>query len=235
MKNSTWYNELGFYNNPFSIKPAAFHNELMGHDQIIKDINKKVADSSIIFVSGDYGAGKTTALKGIIDEFKGKKRVIYYNCNQSESSIDYDGLLTNVSWWRKLLGIRKKNMIILLDEAQDMNKKDIERVKKYYEEDFFKSVILVSKKEDMKLTKELEELIAENKFEFGNIDKTDAVRMIRRRIGKLKFISDQDIIKIFNKNSNPRVFLRNCEDVCRHAFEKGSKAVAEAHIKKALR
>ena len=234
MKKLVWYQELGFFNNPFSIKPAAFHNELMGLNQIIKEINNKVAGSNIIFISGGYGTGKTTVLKKIINEFKGKKRVIYYNYNQSERSIDYDELLTNVSWWRKLFGIRKKNMIILLDEAQDMNKKDIEQVKKYHEEGFFKSVILVSKKEDMKLTKELEEIIVENKFELGNIDKTDAVKMMRRRIGKLKFISDKNIIKIFNKNTNPRVFLRNCEDVCRYAFENDSKEATEEHIKKVL-
>ena len=164
----------------------------------------------------------------------GKKQVIYYNCNQSEKSIDFDELLTDMNWWRRLFGIRKKNMIILLDEVQDMNKKDIEQVKKYHEEGFFKSVILVSKKEDMELTKELEEIIVENKFELGNIDKTDAVKMIRRRIGKLKFISDKNIIRIFNKNTNPRVFLRNCEDVCRYAFENDSNEATEEHIKEVL-
>lgn len=235
MKKLVWYQELGFFNNPFSIKPAAFHNELMGYNQTIKEINKKVEDSNIIFISGDYGTGKTTVLKKIINEFKGKKRVIYYNCNQSDKSIDFDELLTNVSWWRKLLGMRKKNMIILLDEAQDMNKKDLKQVKAYYDEGFFKSVIFVSKKEDMKLTKELEELTSKNKFKIGNIDKTEAVKIIRKRIGNLKFISDQNIIKIFNKNTNPRVLLKNCEDVCRYAFENGPKEVTEKHIKKVLR
>ena len=234
MKKLVWYQELGFFNNPFSIKPAAFHNELMGLNQIIKEINNKVAGSNIIFISGGYGTGKTTVLKKIINEFKGKKRVIYYNYNQSERSIDYDELLTNVSWWRKLFGIRKKNMIILLDEAQDMNKKDLTQIKAYYDEGFFKSVIFVSKEEDMKLTKELEELTGKNKFRIGNVDKTEAVKIIRKRIGNLKFISDQNIIKIFNKNKNPRSFLKNCEDVCRNAFENGSKKATEEHIKKVL-
>ena len=234
MKKLTWFHELGFFNNPFSIKPAAFHNELMGYNQTIKQINKKIEDSNIIFISGDYGTGKTTVLKKIINEFKGKKRVIYYNCNQSDKSIDFDELLTNVSWWRKLLGVRKKNMIILLDEAQDMNKKDLEQINAYYDEGFFKSVIFVSKEEDMKLTKELEELTGKNKFRIGNVDKTEAVKIIRKRIGNLKFISDQNIIMIFNKNKNPRSFLKNCEDVCRNAFENGSKKATEGHIKKVL-
>ena len=128
-----------------------------------------------------------------------------------------------------MLGMRKKNMIILLDEAQDMIKKDVEQAKNYHDEGFFKSVIFVSKKED--ITKELEDLIGKNKFKLGIIDKTEAVRIVRKRIGNLKFISDQNIIKIFNKNNNPRIFLKNCEDICRYAFENDSKEVTEEHIK----
>ena len=86
MKKLTWFHELGFFDNPFSIKPAAFDNELMGYSQVIKEINDKVAGSYIVFISGEYGTGKTTVLKKIINEFKGKKQVIYYNYNQSEKS-----------------------------------------------------------------------------------------------------------------------------------------------------
>ena len=53
MKKLTWYHELGFFDNPFSIKPAAFHNELMGQDQMLKEINKKIKDSSMVLISGE--------------------------------------------------------------------------------------------------------------------------------------------------------------------------------------
>lgn len=87
--------------------------------------------------------------------------------------------------------------------------------------------------EIIKLTEELEKSI--NKFKLGNISREEAVEMIRKRIGSLRFISDQNIIKIFNKSTNPRAFLKNSENVCRYAFEKGDKEVAEKHIKKVLR
>ena len=44
----------------------------------------------------------------------------------------------------------------------------------------------------------------------------------------------QNIIKILNKDTNTRIFLKNCEDVCRYAFENGDKEVTEEHIKKIL-
>ena len=233
MKKLTWYHELGFFNNPFSIKPAAFHNELMGYDNVVNEINQKIEESNIILIKGGYGTGKTTVLKKIINEFKGKKRVIYYNCNQSDRSINFDKLLIGAGgFWRKLFRIRKKNMIVLLDEAQDMIKKDIKAIKTYYDDGFFKSVIFVSKRED--LTKELKNLAGNNNFKLGNIGKTEAVKLIRKRIGSLKFISDQNIIKIFNKDTNPRAFLKNCEDVCRYGFEQGDKKVTDEHIKEVL-
>jgi len=233
MKKLTWYHELGFFNNPLSIKPAAFDNDLKGYDKIIKEINKQIACLNNVFIYGKYGSGKTTLLKGIINEFKGRKQVIYYNCNQSEKSINFDKLLINAgSFLRRLFRIRKKNMIILLDEAQDMNKKDIQNVIKYYGEGFFKSVVFVSTKDDVEVMKEMEQFIGKNRFMVGNINKQEAVELIRKRIGNLKLISDDDIIKIFNKNRNPRTFLRNCENVMRAAFEDSKKKVTEKYIKK---
>lgn len=108
----------------------------------------------------------------------------------------------------------------------------MQQVKGYYDEGFFKSVVFVSRKEDLKLAEELEELTSKNNFKLGNIDKAEAVRMVRKRIGNLKFISDQNIIKIFSKDNNTRAFLKNCEDACRYAFESGSKGVTDEHIQK---
>ncbi len=133
------------------------------------------------------------------------------------------------------LELGKKNMIILLDEAQDLNKKDMKQIINYYDSGFFKSVVLVSKEEDMKLTENLVELINENKFKLGNLTDIEAIKMIRNRVGNLKFISDEAILKIFYKNKNSRVFLKNCEDVCKYTFELGDKTIEEQHVEEILK
>ncbi|MFH0808535.1 MAG: AAA family ATPase [archaeon] len=239
MQKLTWYNELGFFNNPFSIKPAVFHNELFGNSFAISRIAKKLEEPGIVFVSGEFGTGKTSALKKLIAEFKGGvfsgKKVIYYNCNQSDRSIDYDRLLINSGGFlRRLFGIRKKNMIILLDEMQDMNRKDLNRVKEYYDNGFFRSVVLVSKYDDLNLTEDLDYEIGSSRFKLGNMTKNEAIMMIRKRIGNLKFISDEMILKIFSKDENSRNFLKNCEDVCRVAFESGASEVSKEHVVEVL-
>jgi len=137
-------------------------------------------------------------------------------------------------FFRRLFGIRRKEMIIFLDEMQDMNQKDLDQVKKYYDDGFFKSVVFVSKYDDLDLGEDLEYLIGKNKFKLGNMTKPEAVKMVRERIGNLKFVSDSMIVKIFEKDKNSRSFLKNCEDVCRVAFEDESSEVLDDHVLKVL-
>lgn len=232
MKKITWYHKLGFDKNPFSIKPAAFHNNIFGYDKILQDINTKINDSNILFVHGAYGAGKTTILKGIINTFKGKRRVIYYNCNKAEGSINFDRLLFNAGgFFDKLFRIKRKNKILLLDEAQDLNKKDIFNIKAYFENRLFNSVILVSKKTDINLPKDLKKLIGkDNNYNLGILSQDEAITLIRKRIGDLQFLPDSTVLKIFKKNKNPRDFLKNCEEVCRNAFDLGADKVTDKHV-----
>lgn len=244
MKKLTWYHKLGFSSNPFSIKPAAFHNELLGYEAKVEDIIDQISDSNIIFIFGKYGTGKTSVLKRVIDEFRARKRgfftgkkVIYYSCNQSDESIDFDKLLVGAGGFlSRLFAIRKKNMIILIDEAQNLNKKDVRGVKEYHEKGFFKSVVFVSSEEgSLKLSNELKKLIGKNKYLFGNLNQEEAVDLVRGRIGDLHFISDDIIVMILRRNRNPRAFLKNCEDVCRHAFEQDADVVTGEHVRYALK
>ena len=236
MEKTTWYQEFGFYNNPFSMKPGAYSNDIYGQEDIIKDIIAKVANSNVLYVTGPYGTGKTSILKRIIQEFKGKKRIIYYNCNQKEKSINFDDLLINAGgFFNRLFGIRKKNMILLLDEVQDLNKKDMHLLVEYYKLGFFKSAILASKKDDIELSNELTETIGRNHYDLREITPEEAIKIVRKRIGPIGFITDEMIVKIFKKNKNPRAFLKNCEDVCRFSYESGAKKVSEKDIDLALK
>jgi ABC-type cobalamin/Fe3+-siderophores transport system ATPase subunit len=207
----------------------------MGYDSIIEDINNKIEGSSLVFVKGPYGTGKTTIMKGVISRFGGKRQVIYYNCNKSEKSIDYDTLLINAGGFiRRFFYIRKKDMILILDEAQDMNQKDIKQIKKYHDEGFLKSVIFVSSNDKLKLSKDVDDLLSGNKYVLGNITNKDAVKIVKSRIGDLDIISDTNIIMIFEKDKNPRSFLKNCEEVFRYAVDKDKDKIIQADIKKVL-
>ena len=114
----TWYNRLGFYSNPFSIKPAAFHNEVIGNSGVVDRVVEHISKGRFVFVEGDYGNGKTLLLKRIVKEFGGRRQLAYYSCNRAEKRLGVDSILKGrYRILGKVLGLKGKRMVLLLDEA----------------------------------------------------------------------------------------------------------------------
>ena len=87
---------------------------------------------------------------------------------------------------------------------------------------------------DIEMTPELESFIGNNKIKVGEINEDEAVKIIRKRIGEIGIISDKMLAKVFSKDKNPRAFLKNCEDLCRYAYENGEEEVKEKYINEIL-
>jgi predicted AAA+ superfamily ATPase len=129
MMSDLWYRELGFKENPFSIKPAALHDEVIAYD--LEEIYDKVEYGDVVFIEGPFGMGKSTILKNIINEFGGDKRIVYYSANRSDGKIDFNKVLTsNQGFLGKVLGMKPKDVVLLLDEAEHMSAQDFDEVKK---------------------------------------------------------------------------------------------------------
>lgn len=233
----TWYNQLGFYNNPFSIKPAAYHDEVLGHNGILDEVLDKIRSGNVLFVEGEYGTGKTTILKRIISEFGGKKRVVYYSCNRSENGLDVERLIKGGrSFFGKIFSRNPKNMILLLDEVQDLTKEDCESLQHSFDDKVFKSIILVSKNyKSVNFGNGLKGFIGKNIIKMKKFNNDEAVEFVRKRIGNLKILSD-NIIKSLNKRAdgNPRKLLKNCEEACKYAAENFEDEINEEIVKKVL-
>lgn len=233
-----WYRQLGFYNNPFSIKPAAYHDNLFGYDTAISYVIKKIKEGGIIFVEGEYGAGKSTLLKKIVHAYGGKKEVIYYSFNVADQKIDTQGLIEGrKGFWSFLFSGDETNLILLLDEAQDMTKEDSEEVMKAFNEKKFKTMVLVSK--DLKkinFENGMKKAMGrDNVIRLSKLSEEAAIKLIRKRIGNTKLLSDAMIKTILKKSDyNPRHLLKNCEEVCKYAVENIEDVVKEEHVKKVL-
>ena len=118
-----WYRELGFHNNPFSIKPAQFKNAVTGYD--LKGVFDKIDKGQMLFLEGQYGFGKTTILKHLIRAYGGRKEVIYYNCNRAESTIGTESLLKGkYGRFMRIFSGLPDNMILLLDEVEKLSQED---------------------------------------------------------------------------------------------------------------
>jgi predicted ATPase len=228
-----WYQEVGFSGNPFSIKPAAFHNELYGYN--VEEILNKVREGKILFIEGEFGKGKTTLLKKIIKEFGGKRKLIYYSCNRVEDNLDIKKLIDErPGFFSKLFGFVPNDMILLLDEVQDIPEEDSLKILEHYNRNF-KSIVMVSSKyKEIKFSNGLKEVIGENIITLKDLSDDDAIRLIRKRIGD-RLLSDDQIKEISKLSKhNPRLLLKNCEKVCRYGVDLGYDSIRDNHIKKAL-
>lgn len=229
---SVWFRELGFHSNPFSIKPAAFTDDVLGFDSVVDEISYGILNGKVVLLDGDYGNGKSTILKRLLNDFGGKKEVIYYSCNRKEGALDVKALLNGrYGFVGELFDIKPKDMILLLDEAQELVQKDYERIYPYYQEGYLKSVVLVGK--DIKkenVTGGMKSGVTE--VLIGQLNEDLAVKIIRKRIGDLPLLPDLVVRKIYQKSGdNVRVLLKTCEDVCKSAVESGRRKVNEEYLK----
>ncbi len=235
MEDKIWYRELGYYNNPFSIKPAAFTDKVHGYEELVNEIVTNIHASGLLFIEGDYGEGKTTILKRLINEFGGHRKVIYFSCNRIEQRLNVKKLLNDkYGFFGRLLDLQPKNMILLLDEAQMLDDKDYEKLMRYYESGNFLSVVFVGKQYDpTTLPERLRRLIKVVRLE--KLSNDDAVKLIKLRVGSLQLLDDETIAYVFNKvGMNPRMLLKACEELCRMAFERGDKKVTIQMVDKLL-
>ncbi|MFT4311943.1 MAG: AAA family ATPase [Candidatus Woesearchaeota archaeon] len=204
-----WYQELGFKENPFTIKPTHPH-AYVGNQKTIEQITKSLTQGKICVVHGKYGAGKTTFLKTIISQFEGKRRVIYFSCNRLLQSLDIDKLLYERYLVTKWLKIRSKNMILLLDEANHLSEQDIQALYEYKKNGYLKSILFVTHHLDrLAIPKTMNRAVKQNTFAFDN-SKT-YTEIVRDRIGNHPLLPDPVIKAIYAKSSSMRHFLQNCD------------------------
>ncbi len=221
-----WYKQLGFHNNPFSIKPAAFYDDLLGYDHVVKKVNYSIATNKLVYVEGDYGNGKSTLLRRILHRFGGRGKIIYFSCNRIESSLNINKLL-NGKYGKigKLLNLKPKNMILLLDEAHWLPKEDYSRVLRYFRGGYFRSIVFVGKHYDESVFVDGFKGSLEH-IKLGEISAEDAVSLIRKRVGLLPLLDDDMIKHLFEKaDNNVRKLLKYCEKACKAAIERDEEVV----------
>lgn len=225
-----WYRKLGFYSNPFSIKPGAFHDEVIGHE--LSDLLEKIENGRIQYIKADYGNGKTTLLKHIKRRFGGKRMVAFTSCNIADN-FDTKKLLMGRALINKAFSIMPRNMILLVDEAQDITLEGVADILENYKSGSLKSVVFFGAEIKHKnIPKELSNYLGGNIITLSRLSPEKAVEIIRKRIGNLNIISDSLIRKLYSISSNnPRKLLENCEDLCRHAASKNRSSATEADVR----
>lgn len=230
-----WYKELGFSNNPFSIKPGAFSSEIIGYD--LSEILKKIEDSKVLFIEGEYGFGKTSILKHIIRQFGGRKKVAYYNCNRADESINTGKIIKGSKGFiGRLFGVVPSGLILLLDEVERISQNDQKDLLEQYQAGHLKSVVFFGPDFDkISFSIELRKLMVNNVIKLTELTDNEMVQLVRERVGTLKLLDDRIIKAVFrNSSNNPRLTLENLEDVVKYAVDNNEDEVTDEHLKEVL-
>jgi energy-coupling factor transporter ATP-binding protein EcfA2 len=226
-----WYRKVGFYANPFSIKPAPFDFKIFGQDKLLDELVYKIPAGTMSFIEGPLGSGKSTLMKHLIHKFKGQGQVIFFSCNRIDNDLNVEDLLAGkYGFWGKLFKNHPKNMIVLLDEAQELTPENTERIKYFFDQGNIKSVVFAGTDyESVKLHDSIKQRIGEDGIlRVNTLSDEEMVSLVRNRIGDINLLSDDMIKKIFEySENNPRRMLQNCDRACRHTMENAEQEFTE--------
>lgn len=221
----SWYNDLGYKHNPFSIKPTE-GTELIGYEKILQRLVYQIKIGNVIFLEGDYGCGKSSILKFIRKQFK--KNTLYFNCSSARNI--KKAIQKKRTIWRKVFLMKPKRMILLIDEAHLVNSRDFDFLYEYYIMDRIKSIIFAGT--DFKTVPFNKAFKSDTKkYKLKDIKNNLALEILEIRMPEQKLVSSQIAKKIFTfSGNNPRVYLENLEDLFRNAYATGKKKIGKNDI-----
>ncbi|MCF7798272.1 hypothetical protein K9M74_00040 [Candidatus Woesearchaeota archaeon] len=230
-----WYKRLGYYENPFLIKPLQEMTKLYGQEEQLNDALYYVRSGATIFVEAKKGAGKTKFLRKIIESFKG--RIIYVDAAKLKKNLNIEELLRKRNGMKgKLLGSKPREMILVIDNVDELSHVNTERLKYYFDYGYLHSVVMAGKSfKKVPFSESMANRIGRRVIKLDDLTKDQAIELAFERLDEFKddedaLIKQKLIQKIFEKNTNPRMFLINLHRVFEEmGFEEDEK-VLDKHL-----
>jgi len=215
-----WYEELGFEDNPFNLNPIETDYKLIGRDDEAKELFYRISSGSMLFIEGNESVGKTALLKYAIDNFKGKGKVVYVDGKKLSKRLDVSKL------------IKKKGMILLLDNVEHLSKKNNEKIKYYFDEDLIKSVVFTaSDYSSVDFTNAIRDRIGRNIIQLDPLKLDEVLRIVEERLGKIKILPRNVLNRLFEDVVNLKDFLKKSELLSKRVVEKSKTKATINDIK----
>jgi len=207
--------------NLFNLNPLETDFELIGRDLETKEILYRILSSGMLLVEGNTGSGKTALLKYAIDNFKGKGKVIYLDCQRLNKRLNISDLL------------RKKpnGMILLLDNVQELSKRNNLRIKDAYDKNSIKSIVFTTTDYDLiNFTNSIKDRIGNNIIRLRKLNENESLEIIRDRFDNDDLISEDILKEIFVQAKSIKVFIFKCNELIKYVLENGLEQATMSHI-----
>jgi|TARA_B100001971_G_C18116496_1_gene497109 Cdc6-like AAA superfamily ATPase len=214
-----WYEELDFEENPFDINSLESEFELIGRDEEAKEALYMIASGNMFVVEGKTGTGKTALLKYVIDNFKGEGKVVHIDGNKISKKFDIKKLL------------KKKGMILLMDNVQYLSKKNNQKIKYFYDEDLIKSVVFTTTDFSLvNFTDAIKDRIGKNIIKLKDIKEADALEIIKSRLGDKEILPEDVLKELFKKSKNIKEFITGCSNLCDYVVKSEDEVARKEDI-----
>ncbi len=224
-----WHEHHGYVEDPFSTKKGAFIEHSVNLSEPAEELAYHIEAGNMALIEGAEGTGKTALLFTAIEKFKGEKKIIYFDCGND--SINIKNLMQKkYGIFGRLLNITPKGMVMMLDNFTKLDKKDIERVKYYFDNNYIRSVVFTGSASS--LPENIMDRVGNNIIKLKLLSAKDAVQLVKNRLGSLDFLPEKTIKKIYKKSEKDvKNFLEQCGKACATAEEAGAALVTEEHMR----
>lgn len=225
-----WYEELNFEQNPFT---DTEDTKLTGYEDTIQEIFYRISAGDMLFIEGKEGSGKTALLRRIIARFRGRGKIIYLDGKKLDKNMNLgDTLKKSVGFWGRLRGKEPRNMILLMDDVDEITRKNSERIKYYYDQNQIRAAIFTGTNyKTVGFTESLKERISKT-IKLKELTEDEAVEVVKARLNNSSVLPEEIIREIYKRaNKNMKTLMMNCSKVLDFAIrEKKQKAATKEDV-----
>ena len=219
----SWYERYGWNSNPFEQKPMP--DAISGLEEIRSELLEFIKSGDCCLLFGAAGMGKTTLLKWL-EKYEIRDHVpIYINTTgmkeEEIEQMNIDKMIREkLNFLGKLIG-KKKDIIMLIDDAQNLPQALADVVKRNFDEHVVKSVVLASSTEDAgNLKGGLMERVGKRKIRVRPLTADEAMGMIVKRVGYRNPFDHEGLEIIFREAKFiPVSILGMCESIAKSSTE----------------
>jgi len=222
-----WYENRGYIEDPFSTKNGVFVQQSVNLNDAQEELAYNIEAGNMVLIEGKKGTGKTTLLFSAIERFKGERKVIYFDCGKD--TVDIKKLMqSKYGIIGRLLNLTPKGMILMLDNFTQLDPKDLERAKYYFDNNYLRSIIFTG---NGSLPENVLDRIGHHIIKLKPLTSKDAILLVKNRLGSFEFLPEKIVKKIYAKSGNDTItFLENCSKVCGAAVESQATVIGEEHF-----
>lgn len=198
--------------NPFHIKP---NSELVGVEDEKNKLVEYIKGKDICFLNGPPGVGKSSLLEWVKTNLK-EHSVIYLDAKELDEHFDLKRCIKeHTPFWKSLLRIPLKDVVILLDEAQACDPSIIELLEAYWNKNIIKSIVVAQIKPHLvNYPESFKNRLGKRTLNLDKLDLIETHNLIKLRTkGKNPFANEALNLIVEKADHIPRKILENCRVV----------------------